>query len=248
MTDSNLGFDLALKALHVLHTAITASISSSKKKRKSSFPTAPIPSSQTIALLNQIPSPPLFVTFESRSLASSSSSSSSSYNLRGCIGSLSPFPRTLLSQIESYAITASQRDPRFSPIETLSELECCRVTVSILTEEEPASSWDDWTIGTHGVTIRFLANSDEADSILSSTYLPDVIPEQNWSQLETITSLVLKAGFLGQGDGGTSAKNGRSFRISPKWMSSHRLKVFTYMSKKSGPVTFAAYVIAVDSV
>lgn len=246
MTDSDLGPDLALKALHVLHTAITASISSSKKKRKSSFPNAPIPSSQTIALLNQIPSPPLFVTFESRSLASSSSSSS--YNLRGCIGSLSPFPRTLLSQIESYAITASQRDPRFSPIETLSELECCRVTVSILTEEEPASSWDDWTIGTHGVTIRFLANSDEADSILSSTYLPDVIPEQNWSQLETITSLVLKAGFSGQGDGGTSAKNGRSFRISPKWMSSHRLKVFTYMSKKSGPVTFAAYVIAVDSV
>jgi AMMECR1 domain-containing protein len=91
--------------------------------------------------------------------------------------------------------------------------------VSLLTDFEDATSYLDWTVGVHGISITFahpslLTSSSEsgAPSPLSSstylprvtsrqtftaTYLPDVIPEQGWDKIEAVDSAIQKAGWSG---------------------------------------------------
>ena len=95
-------------------------------------------------------------------------------------------------------------------------------SVSLLTDFEDGTSYLDWTIGVHGVSISFphpslLAGSpdrSEAPSRLSSstsiptrsslkhsysaTYLPQIAPEQGWNKIETIDSAIHKAGWDGR--------------------------------------------------
>ena len=67
--------------------------------------------------------------------------------LRGCIGTLEPQP--LHSALPTYALTSALRDRRFAPVDAKEVLHL-RCTVSLLSRFEPAASWDDWEIGTHG--------------------------------------------------------------------------------------------------
>ncbi|KAI6165003.1 alport syndrome [Pisolithus thermaeus] len=115
--------------------------------------------------------------------------------------------------------TSAFKDSRFSRIEEkeLPFLECC---VSLLTNFEDASSYLDWTIGTHGIYISFpdpalyptSRSSSSASSPFSSssflprftprrtltaTYLPDVIPAQGWDKIEAVESAMRKAGWAG---------------------------------------------------
>ena len=59
-------------------------------------------------------------------------------------------------------------------------LEC---TVSLLSCFEPASKWDDWVIGQHGLIIKFREPSfhghPESGCMRSATFLPEVYPESN---------------------------------------------------------------------
>jgi AMME syndrome candidate gene 1 protein len=71
----------------------------------------------------------------------------------------------------------------------MSKLNC---SVSLLTNFEPAKSWNDWHIGTHGIRIEFL---NEKGQKKSSTYLPEIASEQNWDHTETIDSLLRKGGY-----------------------------------------------------
>jgi AMME syndrome candidate gene 1 protein len=109
--------------------------------------------------------------------------------LRGCIGTFSPL--NLHDGLKEYAITSAFRDSRFNPIskDEMSKLNC---SVSLLTNFEPAKSWNDWHIGTHGIRIEFL---NEKGQKKSSTYLPEIAPEQNWDHTETIDSLLRKGGY-----------------------------------------------------
>lgn len=51
-----------------------------------------------------------------------------------------------------------------------------------------------WEIGKHGLRINFIHHSQR----YSATYLPDVALEQGWTKLETLVSLMHKAGWRGR--------------------------------------------------
>ena len=126
---------------------------------------------------------PLFVTWDKKT----SHTSNSVYNLRGCIGSLSPRP--VVSGMRDLALSAALTDRRFQPIQ-LVELPHLRVGVSLLVQYEDCDHCFDWDVGVHGIIIKF-------DTHYSATYLPEVASEQKWDQIQTINSLVRKAGYNG---------------------------------------------------
>ncbi|KAF7331739.1 AMMECR1 domain-containing protein [Mycena kentingensis (nom. inval.)] len=158
---------------------------------------------------------PLFVTWNTRRPGRSS-------RLRGCIGSFEPL--TLHEGLAEFALVSAFRDHRFRKIakDELSSLECA---VSLLTDFEDASSYLDWTVGVHGISIKFPhpeslltsppGSGSGAPSPLSSAthlprpritsrqtfsacYLPDVIPEQGWDRIEAVDSAIQKAGWNGR--------------------------------------------------
>lgn len=98
-------------------------------------------------------------------------------------------------------------------------------SISLLTDFEDASSYLDWTVGTHGIYITFskpsalIASASDSSSSTpsplsssyslpstrfgskrsySATYLPDVAPEQGWDKIETVDSAIRKAGWEGR--------------------------------------------------
>jgi len=98
---------------------------------------------------------------------------------------------------------------------------CLFGRVSLLTDFEDASSYLDWTIGVHGISITFshpslltsTSSGSGAPSPLSSsaylprltskqtfsaTYLPEVMPEQGWDKIEAVDSAIQKAGWGGR--------------------------------------------------
>ena len=127
---------------------------------------------------------PLFVTWEKFS------SNESSWQLRGCIGCLSPRP--LATDVAQYALISALKDRRFKPI-TLQEIQSLQVGVSLLVDYEDCQHVYDWTIGVHGILIKFVVNGQRFDG----TFLPEVAKEQRWDHGQTIASLVRKAGYNG---------------------------------------------------
>jgi len=111
--------------------------------------------------------------------------------LRGCIGTLEA--RCLITGFKDYALTSALRDRRFPPIQAreLPYLEC---TVSLLTDYETASNYLDWEIGKHGMILEF---TDPDSARRSATYLPEVAAQEGWTKVETVDSLVRKAGYVG---------------------------------------------------
>lgn len=125
----------------------------------------------------------LFVTWNKREPGTNE------YDLRGCIGSLSEI--NVGRGVEYFASQAAFHDHRFSPI-SKRELADLQVGVSLLHSFEPAPGGVyDWQVGTHGIVLDLRANGRS----YSATYLPDVMPEQRWSQKEAIDSLARKAGY-----------------------------------------------------
>lgn len=86
-------------------------------------------------------------------------------------------------------------DTRFNPItrKELSHLEC---GVTLLTDFETANDPFDWVLGTHGLRISFVYHGRQ----MGATYLPNIPPEQGWTQQETLVSLMRKAGWNGRKD------------------------------------------------
>lgn len=138
---------------------------------------------------------PLFVTWQFRS------QSSDPFELRGCIGTLSPRP--LATSVGQYALTSAFNDRRFSPI-TLPEIPFLSVSVSLLVNDENCEHCHDWTVGVHGIMIQW--RDDENQVNYSSTFLPEVAPEQGWNQHKTVKSLIRKAGYHRPVDDGLLAK------------------------------------------
>ena len=120
---------------------------------------------------------PMFVTWKKN------------HNLRGCIGIFNPIP--LYDGLKEYAIVAGSQDPRFPRINQteLSSLSC---GVSLLHSFEPAKDVMDWEVGKHGIRL-FIDGC-------SSTFLPNVAPEQGWDKLTTLQYLARKGGFRGTFD------------------------------------------------
>ena len=72
--------------------------------------------------------------------------------LRGCIGTISATEENIAEEIIQNAISASSRDPRFSPI-TSSELASLSITVDVLGEAEAVSSTKDLDVKRYGVIV-----------------------------------------------------------------------------------------------
>lgn len=115
------------------------------------------------------------------------------YSLRGCIGTFSQMP--VVKGIERYSLVAALQDRRFSPITAgeLSQLKCgCNILHSFETIYNGQGDIYDWEVGTHGIELQF--RHPQTGATLSSTFLPEVIPEQGWDQNETFLNLIEKAG------------------------------------------------------
>ncbi|XP_072962065.1 uncharacterized protein At2g38710-like [Typha angustifolia] len=128
---------------------------------------------------------PLFVTWKK-------AMNGAEPRLRGCIGTLEA--RCLINGFRDYALTSALRDRRFPPIQAkeLPYLEC---TVSILADYETALHYLDWEVGKHGLIIEF--TDPTYSTRRSATYLPEVAAHEGWTQMETIDSLMRKAGYNG---------------------------------------------------
>lgn len=128
---------------------------------------------------------PLFVTWMKKH------TSSSEFVLRGCIGTFTP--KKLDVGLREYALISALRDSRFSPIQ-VKELGSLSCAVSLLTDFEEVSKYNDWEVGTHGITIDF---GDSKGNSYSATYLPEVAHEQGWDHDQCVDSLMRKAGYKG---------------------------------------------------
>lgn len=150
---------------------------------------------------------PLFVTWNLSS------------RLRGCIGTFDAYP--LAEGLSEYALTSALKDRRFHPISLreVGKLEC---GVSLLTAFEDCTDYLDWEVGVHGIYIhlpnpshkqaedessssssgastpRFFSRKPSGPPMLTATYLPDVIPAQQWTKVEAIDSAIRKAGWSGR--------------------------------------------------
>lgn len=82
-------------------------------------------------------------------------------------------------------------DGRFAPI-ALPELPHLQCGVSLLTNFKAGRSWDDWEIGTEGVSVTWM--SPTADRQYSATFLPEIAAQMGWDHRETMMELVRKAG------------------------------------------------------
>lgn len=128
---------------------------------------------------------PLFVTWNTVD--------SDGHSLRGCIGTFEALP--LADGLSSYALTSALHDTRFSPI-SLRELPSLSVSVTLLTNFEPAADELAWELGVHGIRISFVTKGRR----YGACYLPDVAAEQGWTKEETMVSLMRKAGWGGKKD------------------------------------------------
>ncbi|SCW01754.1 LAFE_0E06524g1_1 [Lachancea fermentati] len=139
----------------------------------------------------------LFITWKKRT-----AKSPEHYQLRGCIGTFAKIP--LLEGIERYSLIAALEDHRFPPIapSEISSLKCsCNILQNfkvIYSGSDQKGDIYDWDIGVHGIELRF--KDPQTSTILSATFLPEVMPEQGWNKKETFANLIEKAGCYEQVD------------------------------------------------
>ncbi|KAF4729387.1 AMME syndrome candidate protein 1 protein [Perkinsus olseni] len=134
----------------------------------------------------------IFVTWDKRSPSTKSHKSEKGdyHTLRGCIGFLLPIK---LGQLKRYAIVSSQEDRRFRPI-SQSELKDLMCTVSVLHSfEDLGTDIYDWSPdGTHGIIVKYTIPGESRAR--NATFLPNVMPEQHWDQLQAVRRAIMKGG------------------------------------------------------
>lgn len=111
------------------------------------------------------------------------------HTLRGCMGEITA-RLPLYQAVTNLAGHAAFADPRFRELQK-DEVHTILIEISVLTQTQSVNDWRDIVVGQHGVTIRKHGHT--------AVFLPQVAPEQGWTQEETLTHLALKAG-LGPND------------------------------------------------
>ncbi len=94
------------------------------------------------------------------------------HRLCGCIGTTQPV--NLVEGLKTFALKSALSDSRFAPISAdyLQELVC---TVSLLVDYELCLDYQDWTIGKHGISIKF--TDDDSGRHHHALFLPEVMVE-----------------------------------------------------------------------
>ena len=72
--------------------------------------------------------------------------------LRGCIGTILPTRGSIAEEIIGNAVSASTRDPRFSPVRP-DELDRLEISVDVLTEPEIINSREELDVKRYGVIV-----------------------------------------------------------------------------------------------
>ena len=111
-------------------------------------------------------------------------------DLRGCIGTFTS--QDIKKALPEYTFISAFQDDRFDPI-TIDEVERLTVAVSLLVNFEQNKKAHDWTVGKHGIEIKFMENNKH----YNSTFLPEVASDEGWSQDDTLKHLIRKAGYKG---------------------------------------------------
>jgi uncharacterized protein (TIGR00296 family) len=120
------------------------------------------------------------------------------HDLRGCIGNFGNL--SLPKYVSEYAMIAATEDSRFSPmtqkellkIEKHASTRDLQCSVTILDQFEDITEKPlNWTVGEHGIRISFQYRGHRH----SSTFLPEVASEQEWSKQQTLDALIAKAGL-----------------------------------------------------
>ena len=91
--------------------------------------------------------------------------------LRGCIGTIQPVHANIAEEIMENAVSASTKDPRFSPVRE-DELDALEISVDVLSEPEKVLSKDDLDVKKYGVIVSkgfrrglLLPNLDGVDTV-----------------------------------------------------------------------------------
>jgi uncharacterized protein (TIGR00296 family) len=138
---------------------------------------------------------PLFVTWEKCAGSGKKvvRQATRQYELRGCIGSFKP-GLPLSKSVGEYALCSAKEDDRFPTI-SMEEVPQLKVSVSILINfaKKPLDDPLKFVIGKHGVSLDLTHKGKK----YSSTFLPEVAPEQGWNQTDTIAELLEKAEYEG---------------------------------------------------
>lgn len=103
--------------------------------------------------------------------------------LRGCIGNLLA-SRPLYIEVLCKAVEAAVQDPRFRPV-TMSEFSNLEVEISVLSNPEPISSYEEIILGKHGIILEKYGKR--------AVFLPQVPEECGWNLEQTLTNLARKA-------------------------------------------------------
>jgi MEMO1 family protein len=121
-------------------------------------------------------------------------------DLRGCIGSLPPYPANkMYESVHQNAVLAATEDHRFRPV-TPAELKKINVHISLLSPAKDIASIEDFKLGEHGIIFK--------KGSARSVFLPEVAVEQGWTREMTFSYLSQKAGL-----GRDAWKDGASFQV-----------------------------------
>jgi len=131
---------------------------------------------------------PVFVTWYKKG-------KQTTWDLRGCIGTFSN-ELPLKQGLKKYAILSGLHDKRFQKV-TIDEMMTLKCSISLLHSFTKAKTWDDWNIGTNGITINFVGDNDKS---YNATYLPEVSVQQKWDKWATVKNLIIKAGYKSNPD------------------------------------------------
>lgn len=105
--------------------------------------------------------------------------------LRGCIGTFTS-PRPLVATVQEMALSSSQRDPRFPPVQ-LGELEEIDIEISVLSPLREIQDVSQIEVGRHGIYIT--------RGLRSGVLLPQVATEYGWDRDTFLEHTCLKAGL-----------------------------------------------------
>lgn len=106
--------------------------------------------------------------------------------LKGCIGNIEAF-EALADNVSHNAFNAAFRDPRFTPVSSIKELENYIIEISILTLPRKIASVQEFIVGKHGINLSVQGSG--------AVFLPQVALEQGWDRETTLSHLSMKAGL-----------------------------------------------------
>jgi len=105
--------------------------------------------------------------------------------LRGCIGTFTS-PRPLVNTVQEMAVSSSQQDPRFPPVQE-EEMQDIDIEISVLSPLREIKDVSEIEVGRHGIYITKGFNS--------GVLLPQVATEYGWDRDTFLDHTCMKAGL-----------------------------------------------------